>query len=665
MNQRAYSTLEIKAATEDGGKRRFSGIASTPETDRMGDIVEPKGAEFKLPLPLLWQHDSRNPIGWITKARVTDSGIEVEGEVASMNDDPDSDLAKALKSYWQYIKSGLVRGLSIGFNAKETARIEGTYGYRIMKWAWLELSAVTIPANEQATILAIKSADLALQAASGHRQLHDGRASALPPGVPGATKNAASRGTQTPSGKGPTMKTAYQELAEFREQRTTKTARMEELQTLAKSAERRMTQDEAQEFDALLAEVDAIDDQIRAKSLEALNGAAARPVNGDNSKAAGESRGPMGFVRKTDPDDKFKGQSYIRAAIAKAAAFIAMKQGSYVSPIDIAQHRWGKTHPNLINWIKAGVAGAGTGSGEWGAELAQSDTRYTGDFIEFLYSMTVFDRLPLRSVPARVHIKGQDGAATGYWVGESKSIPVTKADASDVELTPLKVGAIAVSSKELIQDSQPSAEQWIRDCIAEASAQRVDTTFLGSAAAVAGVSPAGLLNGLTPLVPSGADAAAVRADLMSLYAPFLAAKNASGLVQVMTPSMAKALSLLVNALGQPEFVGLNASGGTLLGDQVYTGDNVAGGDWILMKPSDIWKIGDSGIEISMTDTATLEQDDAPTGASDTPAAATANLVNLWQTESVGFKVVRRINYQKRRSGAVVVLSNAEYGGVAS
>lgn len=662
--QRAYATIEIKAATEDGKKRRFTGIASTPETDRMGDIVEPRGAEFKLPIPLLWQHDSRSPIGWITKARVTDAGIEVEGEVASMDDDPDSDLGKQLKSYWQYIKSGLVRGLSIGFNAKETARIEGTYGYRIMKWIWLELSAVTIPANEQATILAIKSADQRLLAASGRGAAGDGRASALP-GVPGFVKSAASSGSQTPTGKGSTMKNAYQELAELRETRATKTARMTELQDTAKAADRRMSQDEAGEFDGLLAEVDLLDDQIRAKSLEALNGAAARPVNGDNSKAASDSRGPMGFVRKTDPDDKFKGQSYIRAAIAKAAAFIAMKQGNYVSPIDIAQHRWGKTHPNLVNWIKAGVAGAGTGSGEWGAELAQSDTRYTGDFVEFLYSMTVFDRLPLRPVPARVHIKGQDGAATGYWVGESKAIPVSKADASSVELTPLKVGAIAVSSKELILDSQPSAELWIRDCIAEASAQRVDTTFLGTAAAVSGVSPAGILNGLVALAPSGTDAAAVRADLMSLYAPFLAAKNASGLVQIMTPSMAKALSLLVNALGQTEFPGLRATGGELLGDTVYTGDNVTGGHWILLKPSDIWKIGDSGIELSMTDTATLEQDDAPSGATDTPAAASANLVNLWQSESVGFKVVRRINFQKRRAGAVVFLDNAEYGGVVS
>ena len=70
-------------------------------------------------------------------------------------------------------------------------------------------------------------------------------------------------------------------------------------------------------------------------------------------------------------------------------------------------------------------------------------------------------------------------------------------------------------------------------------------------------------------------------------------------------------------------------------------------------------------QLSMTDTATLEQDDAPSGATDTPSAATANLVNLWQSESVGFKVVRRINFQKRRSGAVVYLDNAEYGGVVS
>ena len=371
------------------------------------------------------------------------------------------------------------------------------------------------------------------------------------------------------------------------------------------------------------------------------------------------------FVRNTDPDDAFKGQSYTRCLIARAVAYIGMREGNFVDPADIAKKRWGRTHPNLVNVIKMGVAGGGTGSGEWGSELAQSDTRFSGDFIEFLHSQTVFDRLPLRPVPARIHIKGQDGAATGYWVGESKGIPVSKPDFSDVELTPLKVGTIAVCSKELVQDSSPAAELWIRDSIVQAIAQRVDTTFLSANAASAGVSPAGILNGLSPAAPSGTDAAAIRADLMTLYTGFLTAKNVSGLVQIMSPSMAKAISLLVNALGQTEFPGLNASGGTLLGDQVFTGDNVTSGDWILMKPSDIWRIGDGGAEVSMSDSATVEQDSSPQGASDTPTAASATLVSLWATESIGFKITRAINYAKRRSTAVSLLSDGEYGGVAS
>lgn len=454
-------------------------------------------------------------------------------------------------------------------------------------------------------------------------------------------------------------------LQQLIEERTQKSARMSELVELRKSENRKFTADEADEFDALDGEVSDLDDEIRIKRFDERQAAASTRVNKGTPDEQRGSRGPTILVKKEDPEDKFPGQSWTRMQIAKAAAYIQMRDGNFVTPAQIAEARWGKTHPKLVSVIKAAVAGGGTGSGEWGAELAQSDTRFTGDFVEFLYSMTVFDRLPLRSIPARVHVKGQDGAATGYWVGESKAIPVSKADASDVELTPLKVAAIAVCSKELIASSDPSAELWIRDAIAQASAQRVDTTFLSSAAAVSGVSPAGILNGLSALAPSGTDAAAVRADLMALYAPFLAAKNASGLVQVMTPSMAKALSLLVNALGQTEFPNLNSTGGTLLGDTVFTGDNVTPGDWILMKPSDIWKIGDTGVQVSMSDTATIEQDTAPAGASDTPTAASATLMSMWQTESVAFKVVRGINYAKRRSGAVTVLSNAEYGGVVS
>ena len=56
---KAYSTLTIKAV--DDARRVLRGIASTPSTDRSGDIVLPAGARFTLPMPLLWQHDQDKP----------------------------------------------------------------------------------------------------------------------------------------------------------------------------------------------------------------------------------------------------------------------------------------------------------------------------------------------------------------------------------------------------------------------------------------------------------------------------------------------------------------------------------------------------------------------------------------------------------------------------
>lgn len=157
---RAYSIFEIKEF--DDKKRTFSGIATTPSVDRMDDVVEPDGAEFTLPIPFLWQHDSDNPVGHVTKAKVTKKGIEVEVQLQK-TDEPGI-VKDRLDAAWQYIKLRLVRGLSIGFKAIETARIEGTYGVRFIKWSWLELSGVTIAANQDASILAIKSIDAELRA---------------------------------------------------------------------------------------------------------------------------------------------------------------------------------------------------------------------------------------------------------------------------------------------------------------------------------------------------------------------------------------------------------------------------------------------------------------------------------------------------------------------
>ncbi len=449
------------------------------------------------------------------------------------------------------------------------------------------------------------------------------------------------------------------QIKDLENTRAAKAARMEEIAKKSIDAGRSMEEDEAEEFDGLDAEIKLVDeDLVRLRRLEALTGQKAVPVQGKSASEAAKSRSPSGptiIVKSQEKDDEFEGQSYTRMVIAKTLARL-----DGVSAAGIAQHRWGKSNPQLVQVVRAAVAGGGTESGEWGAELVQADSRYTGDFIDFLYSLSVIDRLPLREVPANVTIKGQDGAATGYWVGQSKSIPVSKADFFNVNLAPLKVAALAVVSKELLRDSSPAAEKLVRDALVEASAQRVDQTFLSADAAVAGVAPAGILNGLTPITSAGPDVEDVIADVKALYATFIAAKNAGGLQFIANQSLSKALGLMQNVLGNFAFPGLSATGGTLLGDPLAAGDNVGAGNLILLKPSDIYKIGDRGVEVSLSTEASIQMDDASNGASDTPTAHTG-VVSMFQTESVALKVVRPLNFAKRRASAVAYVGNAAYG----
>jgi len=624
MNNKAYSIFEIKSVSEpNGGKRTFKGVASTPTPDRVQDIIEPKGASFKLPIPFLWQHNSADPIGWITKATVTGKGIDVEGEVADI---PESgELKERLLKAWQMLKNKLVQGLSIGFKALEYAWIDGTGGMHITKWEWLELSAVTIPANMEATITAIKSA------ASGYNI----------PGVSGKSTNTKGR-----------IMNLREQLRALEDSKSLKIKRLGELSEIVKGGT--AGEVENNEIDTLTGEIEKLDTDIRMKKVEVMTCDSATPVTPSTKTA------PNIITRKSDPDDKFKGQSFTRMVIAKAVGHL---EG--ISPLVVAEKRWGRSNPLLVSLIKTAVAGGGTESGEWGAELVAADTRFTGDFIEFLNAATIFDRLGLREIPANVMIKGQDGAATGYWVGQSKPIPVSAQSFSNVSLTPLKVAALAVVSNELLRDSTPAAEMLVRDALVEASSQKIDTTFLSTSAVSANVSPAGILYGLAAGSSAGTDADGLRADIKALYASFLTAKNASGLKLVMNPTLAKAIQLLTNALGLSEFPGITQNGGTLLGDMVVTGDNVNANHIILLKPSDIYRIGDTGVQVSISREAMIEMDTAPTGASDTPAGASTAMVSMFQSESTALKVVRSVNFQLRRAGAVAYISDADYGAVSS
>jgi hypothetical protein len=148
-----------------------------------------------------------------------------------------------------------VQGLSIGFKAIEVARIEGTGGLHFLKWAFLELSAVTIPANQEATIQTVKSIDAKLLALPSTKQQQNSVARLDPSGVPGK------RNPKPEEGK---MKTIAEQITALEAKRSASAAAQQA--ELQKSIEADRTADgtEGDKFDELQAEIETIDKQLRS-----------------------------------------------------------------------------------------------------------------------------------------------------------------------------------------------------------------------------------------------------------------------------------------------------------------------------------------------------------------------------------------------------------------
>ncbi|MER8431388.1 hypothetical protein [Mesorhizobium caraganae] len=137
----------------DTEQRIIEGTASTPVTDRQGDIVEPLGATWQLPIPLLLDHRTDQAVGEVFEANATAKGIRFKARITKIEQ---PGAAQDLVNYaWDLIKSGLRKTVSIGFRGIEAEHIPGG-GIRFKTWSWLELSMVSIPSNPHALIESIK-----------------------------------------------------------------------------------------------------------------------------------------------------------------------------------------------------------------------------------------------------------------------------------------------------------------------------------------------------------------------------------------------------------------------------------------------------------------------------------------------------------------------------
>src|SRR4029077_16871156 len=229
-----------------------------------------------------------------------------------------------------------------------------------------------------------------------------------------------------------------------------------------------------------------------------------------------------------------------------------------------------------------------------------------------------------------------------------------------------KIAGIVALTDEIVKFSSPAAEAMVRDQLSNAIVALMDHDFIDpEKAAVAGVSPASLTNGVTPTTATGTAYSNFAADLGTTLAKFDAARiDTSNLAIVMSSRIARSLSLMLNSLGQPLFPTVSATGGTVQGYQVIvsgnvdpTGDVAANGDNIIfLKPDEIFLADDGNVSIDISREASGQMDGAP----DNPAVATTITISAFQHNLALVRAERFCNWLKRRAEAVQVISGAKY-----
>lgn len=160
MNKRTAPVLEIKALKETG---EFEGYGSTfgGEPDAYGDVIAPGAytdslaahrAKGTMP-KLFWQHDPSEPIGKYFDAVEDSHGLLMRGRL-------NMEVQRGREAH-ALLKSGDIDGLSIGYRIKEYSVDTDTGVWTLEKLDLIEVSIVSVGANEHAVVQSVKAAKAA------------------------------------------------------------------------------------------------------------------------------------------------------------------------------------------------------------------------------------------------------------------------------------------------------------------------------------------------------------------------------------------------------------------------------------------------------------------------------------------------------------------------
>jgi hypothetical protein len=342
--------------------------------------------------------------------------------------------------------------------------------------------------------------------------------------------------------------------------------------------------------------------------------------------------------------------NFTRSLIARAVSYQEIAAGNYDAPIQFATKRWGAAGPQSVPAILRSALGSVSASPL--ATIGAKDD----EFFSAVFEASVLGRLQgLRDVLFNVRTLAMSAPSRGYWVGQSKPIPLSKPVLAGSFLPRKKIGALIVVPLEAIEHANVDAEARFEMDLREGCVGPLDEALLDPANAGSDSMPAAITNG-APTIASDDDPSI---DLPSLIEAFTGDLSAAFFVT--DPTTATQLALARDSAGAFLFPDIGPRGGSILGIPTLTtrhSPRTSSGQLALIDPTGIAARFES-IELARSMAATLEMDTEPTGASDTPVAASTAQVSLFQNDLVAFRATLNANWERQRA-AVSVLTGINY-----
>lgn len=346
---------------------------------------------------------------------------------------------------------------------------------------------------------------------------------------------------------------------------------------------------------------------------------------------------------------------------------------------------------SLRNIEKTAVDPAMTTVAGWAAELVRTDVQ---GFMTALQDVSIaaalapltmqlsFDGFNSITVPRRNKVSNT--ATEPAWVGEGGVIPLTQFTLASATINRYKLAAITTATREIADRSTPSIQTVINDALREAYATVLDAALLSTTAAVTNVRPAGLRNvaagAVTSAGAAGGGEDAVRADVMAMASGLATAGVGVKPVLIINNLDALGVSMMTSALSEPIFAA-QLDAGRLLGMPVIVSAHIAQHVAVMVDANYVATAFDPPT-FDVSDVATVTEANAdatpPTQADNgsgvvgtagqvpvgggipvSGAGAGAAFVgyqarSLWQTYSLGIRMIAPTSWSLMQSGAVQV-----------